>query len=130
MFYTGKAALELNGKQASPIVIDHDDHQLHLLHLLERYLEGKAFVIVGIQRALLDRRFLLLHALAVHHEHDLHVRIAQAADVHFLQVLRLQDDHRQLAGRGHISKRETNIAQLVRGVFCRDQWLPLFDGLR
>ena len=89
--------------KVSPVIIDHDDHQLHLLHLLERYLEREALVIVRIQRALLDRRFLLFHTLAVHHEHDLHVRIAQTADVHLLQVLRLQYDHGQLTGGGYVS---------------------------
>lgn len=37
----------------------------------------------------------------------------QASHVHFLQVFGLQDDHGQLAGGGHVSQGEADIAQLL-----------------
>lgn len=51
--------------------------------------------------------------LTVYHESNFDIRIRQATDVHFFQILCLQNDHSELARRGHIAQTETNIAQLL-----------------
>ena len=37
----------------------------------------------------------------------------KSSDVHLLEVLSFQDDDGQLAGRGNVAKRETDVSQLV-----------------
>ena len=37
----------------------------------------------------------------------------KTADIHFLQVLGLQDDDGQFAGRGYVAQGEADVAQLV-----------------
>ena len=38
------------------------------LDLFERNLKGKRFIIVGVERALLDRRLLLFYSLPIEHQ--------------------------------------------------------------
>lgn len=92
------------------------------LYLLEGNFEGEWFVVVRIKGALLDRRLLLFQSLAILHQGDLDVRVREATDVHLLQVLSFQNDHRKLAGCWHVSQREAYVSQFVvlqsTWIFC------------
>ena len=45
------------------------------LNLLEGHLEHEALVVVRVQGAHLNRRLLLLNALPIKHQRELHVRV-------------------------------------------------------